>query len=137
MHLILMYSLVNSAVSYFLFKFCFLEILSKLSLFSRWSINKRIGKWDKLHRDIQKLMFHRSIDSQTLQTWLQNLLFYHHLAAKHPMEGILLVLENESKTICLRFLKNSKFCKVHIFWEGPKILGNLHLTFVLCSASQK
>ena len=24
--------------------------------------------------------------------------------------------------------------KVHIFWEGHKILQNLHLTFVLCSA---
>ena len=27
--------------------------------------------------------------------------------------------------------------KVHIFWEGRKILRNLPLTFVLCSASQK
>ena len=27
--------------------------------------------------------------------------------------------------------------KVHIFWEGHKILQNLHHTFVLCSASQK
>ena len=27
--------------------------------------------------------------------------------------------------------------KVHLFWEGHKILRNLHLTFVLCSASQK
>ena len=27
-------------------------------------------------------------------------------------------------------------CKVHIFWEGHKILRNLHLTFVLCSASK-
>ena len=27
--------------------------------------------------------------------------------------------------------------KVHIFWEGHKILWNIHLTFVLCSASQK
>ena len=27
--------------------------------------------------------------------------------------------------------------KRHIFWEGHKILRNLHLTFVLCSASQK
>ena len=29
------------------------------------------------------------------------------------------------------------YCKVHIFWEGHKILQNLHLTFVLCSASPK
>ena len=27
--------------------------------------------------------------------------------------------------------------KVHIFWDGHKILRNLHLTFVLCGASQK
>ena len=27
--------------------------------------------------------------------------------------------------------------KVHIFWEGHKILPNLHLTFVLCSVNQK
>ena len=26
--------------------------------------------------------------------------------------------------------------KVHIFWEGRKVLRNLHFTFVLCSASQ-
>ena len=26
--------------------------------------------------------------------------------------------------------------KVNIFWEGHKILGNLHLIFVLCSANQ-
>ena len=28
-------------------------------------------------------------------------------------------------------------CKVHVFWEGNTILQNLHLTFVLCSASKK
>ena len=28
-------------------------------------------------------------------------------------------------------------CKVPIFWEGHKILQNIHLTFVLCSASQR
>ena len=27
--------------------------------------------------------------------------------------------------------------KVHIFWEGHNFLRNLHLTFVLCSASHK
>ena len=27
--------------------------------------------------------------------------------------------------------------KVHIFWEGHKILQNLHLTFVLCSACRR
>ena len=29
-----------------------------------------------------------------------------------------------------------KLSKVHIFWEGHKILRNLHQLFVLCSASQ-
>ena len=28
------------------------------------------------------------------------------------------------------------FFKVHLFWEGHKILRNLHLTFARCSASQ-
>ena len=27
--------------------------------------------------------------------------------------------------------------KVHIFWEGHKILKNIHLTYVLCSARRK
>ena len=39
--------------------------------------------------------------------------------------------EEESKGLIL------KLFKVHMFWEGHEILRNLHLTFVLCSASQK
>ena len=35
------------------------------------------------------------------------------------------------------FQNNLYEVKVHIFWEGHKILWNIHLTFVLCSASQK
>ena len=38
-----------------------------------------------------------------------------------------------------QWLKNWKYVtllKVHIFWEGHKILRNLHRRFVLCSASQ-
>ena len=35
------------------------------------------------------------------------------------------------------FSTSIRYHKVHIFWEGHKILRNLHLTFVLCSASQK
>ena len=34
------------------------------------------------------------------------------------------------------FAHNYKFSKVHIFWEGHKILRNLHQLFVLCTASQ-
>ena len=36
----------------------------------------------------------------------------------------------------LNSMQGNKY-KVHIFWEGHKILRNLHLTFVLRSASQK
>ena len=32
---------------------------------------------------------------------------------------------------------SNRYDKVHIFWEGYKILQNLHFTFVRCSASQK
>jgi hypothetical protein len=41
-----------------------------------------------------------------------------------------------SKMDQIGFLPNQKILS-HIFWEGHKILKNLHLTFVLCSASQK
>ena len=34
-------------------------------------------------------------------------------------------------------LSEHEICsKVHIFWEGHKILQNLHLLFILCNASQ-
>ena len=33
------------------------------------------------------------------------------------------------------FAKLTLHCKVHTFWEGHKILQNLHRRFVLCSAS--
>ena len=36
-----------------------------------------------------------------------------------------------------QFFWKTIFDKDHIFWEGHKIFRNLHLTFVLCSASQK
>ena len=44
------------------------------------------------------------------------------------------------KTIVLfspEFFVHMQLGKVHIFWEGHKILQNLPLTFVLCCASQK
>ena len=33
-------------------------------------------------------------------------------------------------------MRSWQVCKVHIFWEGHKILQHLHRRFVLCSASQ-
>ena len=42
------------------------------------------------------------------------------------------------RATCQDWLSRAHYArKVHIFWEGHKILQNLHLTFVLCSASQK
>ena len=35
-----------------------------------------------------------------------------------------------------KIAQNDKFSKVHIFWEGYKILQNLHRRFVLCSNGQ-
>ena len=42
----------------------------------------------------------------------------------------------ESAVIGMTALSIGKI-KVHIFWDGHKILRNLHLTFVICNASQK
>ena len=36
-----------------------------------------------------------------------------------------------------RYLFFGFFLKIHILWEGHKILSNIHLTFVLYSAGQK
>ena len=47
----------------------------------------------------------------------------------------------QEDNILLKNLPNTLFIikghKIHIFWEGHKILWNIHLTFVLSSASQK
>ena len=52
-----------------------------------------------------------------------------------------MVVENNER-LCIRVIcfSSSPFAssiKVHRFWEGHKILRNLYLIFVLCSASQK
>ena len=39
-------------------------------------------------------------------------------------------------TISYIFFHTEMKCKVHIFWEGHKLLRNLHQLFVLCIASQ-
>ena len=46
---------------------------------------------------------------------------------------------NDSGTMCITDFFQNKYLayfEVHIFWEGHKILRNLHLTFVLCSVTQ-
>ena len=49
------------------------------------------------------------------------------------------VLKLEVKIQVVRYyqLRRFKFCKVHIFWEGHKILRNLPLTFDCMYCSQK
>ena len=56
-----------------------------------------------------------------------------------PMYSVGLALRYLSKAVFTKALLNGELIeiKVHIFWEGHKILRNLHLTFVLCSANQK
>ena len=44
---------------------------------------------------------------------------------------------NTVPSFCRSEMFLAKFCKVHIFWEGHKILRNLHLTFDYSSYSQK
>ena len=46
------------------------------------------------------------------------------------------LLRSLSERVMYIFFQNLSSVKVQIFWEGHKILRNLHLTFVLCSASQ-
>ena len=40
------------------------------------------------------------------------------------------------KKLLLQCCLKTRHVKVHIFWEGHKILRNLHQLFVLCTASQ-
>ena len=59
----------------------------------------------------------------------------------HSKEIILFFEYNEwqfqSQTSMSRIIRNLPIpSKVHIFWEGHKILRNIHCRFVLCSASQ-
>ena len=56
------------------------------------------------------------------------------LAAQRRTTGFLLLQLSEVKL--LRFFLSKSF-KVHIFWEGHKILKNLHLTFDYSTYSQK
>ena len=52
-------------------------------------------------------------------------------------ELLQVVLLQNHLTLKLHNPPDDTSIKVHIFWEGHKIFRNLHLTFVLCSASQK
>ena len=69
--------------------------------------------------------------------------FHHHLLRQHGISPCHLQ-RNQDKlqqnpyqsTFIGKKLTKLKIIKVHIFWEGHKILRNLHLTFVLCSASR-
>ena len=44
--------------------------------------------------------------------------------------------QNRKQNIYKSLFITGKSVKVHIFWEGHKILRNLHQLFVLCTASQ-
>ena len=53
-----------------------------------------------------------------------------HVVVENGHKGVKLFLKEHFISDLLTF-------KVHILWEGHNILRNLHLGFVLCSASQK
>ena len=50
---------------------------------------------------------------------------------------VMLISRVHPMTTITTIIIHKKSRHVHIFWEGHKILQNLHLTFVLCNASQK
>ena len=56
-----------------------------------------------------------------------------------PMYSVGLALRYLSKAVFTKALLNGELIeiKVHIFWEGQKILRNLHLTFDCMYCSQK
>ena len=53
-----------------------------------------------------------------------------------PHMGIWIKYSSQFQILCLKVPTNPTMIKVHIFWEGQKILRNLHQLFVLCTASQ-
>ena len=65
--------------------------------------------------------------SAFLRTGLENWIIHHK--SPNTMD-VLQWAPRDSKVI-------TKYIKVHIFWEGHKILQNLHLTFDYSTYSQK
>ena len=70
-----------------------------------------------------------------LPTWelWNNQKYLSMLNTQYSRPELVLLVTSRVKAIRLK----PEVYKVHIFWEGHKILRNLHLTFVQCSASQK
>ena len=56
---------------------------------------------------------------------------------RRPMERFFLLSRRRHLQNAMEVVKGSSFFKVHIFWEGHKILRNLHLTFDCMYCSQK
>ena len=69
--------------------------------------------------------------SQNWQYWQISSKFVSFLQNKNFYELFLYILP------LIFVLKSESFIKVHIFWEGHKILQNLHLTFVCMYSRQK
>ena len=60
----------------------------------------------------------------------------HRLGATKKLIGVHLLRDLSALQQWDKQILKLPFYKVHIFWEGHKILRNLHRRFVLCSASQ-
>ena len=105
----------------------------KDSFFQNWLLaRKKISKFpfEGVHRQ------RRQVDL----FWPPTLLHWQFLPCTNWHLWILLinvVCGRPLKSVYLKENLGIQYCKVHIFWEGHKILRNLNLTLVQCSASQK
>ena len=82
------------------------------------------NKWSKLH--CTKCIFWKSILTLPLNFQFVRLCVYRYWYFwRNTLQCVKIIYEDVFELL-----------KFHIFWEGHKILQNLHRTFVLCSASQ-
>ena len=111
-------------------------------------IKELLYNWSKMDLFLLVLIFKWNISILFLSQKLQ----WGNLTWKMILPGVIQVASGyslitlKSKTLLLRLgllqgnLSNgidNKTVKVHIFWEGHKILQNLHLTFDYSTYSQK
>ena len=94
---------------------------------------KKIGTFSKSvlqnwlnHQKEHRLRLHTYQNSSSCPIWFQIDLINNNFEWKISQKG----------DFEIWFAPFHGFSKVHMFWEGHKILGNLHQLFVLCTASQ-
>ena len=97
---------------------------------SIWKILSTVEKWLQIEwQDYSVWPILKRVDSKTLDTRDEFELEFSSLSQAKQSWGTSSFDPKPSWQIL--------GLKEHIFWEGHKILQDLHLTFVLCTASQK